>query len=421
MTSRLALHWQIAIALALAIVVGSLLPPEAWIVQACSFIGTLFLNALKMLVVPLVVTALVSGIVGMPDASKLGRMGVYTVAWFLCTSIPAILTGLLWTTWLAPGIVNGQPAGHSMGFSSDTASVLTQVQLRGGGDLVAVIQRLVPSNLIKAAAEGDILGLLLFTLLFAYALSQLPETLLEPQRRLWQGAHEAIMRVTGMVMRLSPLGVFGLVSVVVAKTGWAALQPLAIFVAAVVAGLLTHLLVTLPAVLYFVARVSPRRHYQAMFPALLTAFSTSSSAATLAVSLDCVQRRAGVSPRVSGFFMPIAANVNMDGTALYECAAAVFIAQAYGLDLSFGTQFVIVAMALLTSLGVAGIPSASLVAIALILTSIGLPLEGLGLILAVDRVLDMCRTAVNVFGDSAGAVTVARLLGEKEVLQKPIV
>ena len=176
--------------------------------------------------------------------------------------------------------------------------------------------------------------------------------------------------------------------------------------------------ITMPIILKFIARVKPQRHYKAMAPALLTAFSTSSSSATLPLTLDCVEQRAGVSNNVSSFTLPLGATVNMDGTALYECVAAMFIAQAYGIDLSFTTQFTIVLIALLTSIGVAGIPSASLVAISIILASIGLPMEAVGLILAVDRVLDMCRTSVNVFSDSVAAVVIGRMEGETKILAK---
>jgi proton glutamate symport protein len=417
---KLSLHWQIAIALVAAVAVGAVAAPDSGLVQVCTFLGTLFLNGLKLLVVPLVITSLLSGLAGVPDARHLGRMGGLAVAWFAGTGLLAILVGLAWSILLTPGIIDGEPAGVRMGLTEDSAAVLSQIKERGSGDLLAVIQRLVPPNLFKAAADGDILGLLLFVIVFGYGLTRLPGDLGQTQRQFWVGAHEAMLGVTRFVMYFAPIGVFGLVAGVISRTGWSAIQPLMMFVATTLAGLLTHVLITLPLILLLVARVSPRRHFQAMAPAMLTAFSTSSSNATLAVSLECVQRRAGVSSRTTGFFMPIAANVNMDGSALYECAAAMFIAQAYGLELSFGTQFIIVAMALLTSIGVAGIPSASLVAIALILTTIGLPLEGLGLILAVDRILDMCRTAVNVFGDSSGAVTIARLTGEKDVLSKAV-
>ena len=191
---------------------------------------------------------------------------------------------------------------------------------------------------------------------------------------------------------------------------------LGIFSAAVLLALFTHTFVVLPLLLKLVGRVSPRNHYRAMAPAMLTAFSTASSAATLPLTMECVEKNAGVSNRTSSVVLPLGATINMDGTALYECVAAIFFALAYGLELSFVTQFTIVLVALLTSIGVAGIPAASLVAIAIILGTIGLPLEALGLILAVDRILDMFRTSVNVFSDSCGAVIIARSEGEENIL-----
>jgi Na+/H+-dicarboxylate symporter len=201
-----------------------------------------------------------------------------------------------------------------------------------------------------------------------------------------------------------------------ARTGLSALGPLLWFMATVMAGLLIHLLITLPLLLRWVGGVSPRRHFQAMMPALLMAFSTSSSAATLPVTLHCLEQRAGVSRRTAGFVIPLGATVNMDGTALFECVVVLFIAQLYGIDLGIGQQVLVLGIALLTSVGVAGIPSASLVSIAMILSVLGLPLEALGLVLGVDRLLDMSRTAVNVFGDATGAVLVARAQGETELL-----
>lgn len=226
------------------------------------------------------------------------------------------------------------------------------------------------------------------------------------------------MKITDWVMKFAPIGVFALVAKVVASTGFAAFQPLIAFFFTVLGALAIHLLIVLPLMLRFIGGVNPRYHFQAMSPALLMAFSTASSSATLPVSMECVEKRAGVSNRTTSFVLPLGATVNMDGTALYECVAALFIAQAYGLDLDFTTQFTVVLVALLTSIGVAGIPAASLVAITIILTAIGLPIEAVGLILAVDRVLDMCRTSVNVFSDSCGAVLIGRLEGETDILTK---
>lgn len=224
------------------------------------------------------------------------------------------------------------------------------------------------------------------------------------------------MKITDLVMRFAPLGVFALVAAVVTRSGLGVFIPLAKFFFTVVAALLLHLLVVLPLLLKLIAGVSPLKHFQAMAPALLTAFSTSSSAATLPMTMDCIEKRAGVSNQSSSFVLPLGATINMDGTALYECVAALFIAQAYGLELGLVQQFTVVSLALMTSIGVAGIPSASLVAITIILAAMGLPMEGIGLILAVDRILDMSRTAVNIFSDSCGAVIIARSEGEETKL-----
>jgi len=412
-TTRMKLHWQIVIALVAAAVAGQWFGNVAWFVDSVSFVGTMFLNALRMLIVPLIVAAIICGLAGAGDGRTLGRLGRWTLAFYMGTGLLAILVGLAMVHLFSPGIIDGRPAAVLLGLAADTEQVLAGVKERSGGDLVAVLQRLIPSNPINAAAEGDMLGLVTFALLFSWALTRLPEAVRKSQREFWEGVYQAMLQIADLVMRFAPIGVFALVSGVVAKTGAAAVKPLALFFAAVICGLLVHAVVTLPLVLRLIARVSPIAHFRAVTPALLTAFSTSSSAATLPLTLSCLRERAGVSERVTGFVLPIGANVNTDGTALYECAAALFIAQAYGLDLSFATQFTIVLMALVTSVGVAGIPSASLVAIALILSAVGLPLEGVGLILAVDRILDMCRTAVNVLGDTVATVTVARMDGEK--------
>jgi len=279
-----------------------------------------------------------------------------------------------------------------------------------------LLLRMVPPNVFAAAAEGQMLGLIFFSLLFGYFMSRVQDRRARVMEDFWQGVFEVMMRITDLVMKFAPIGVFGLVAEVVATTGFDEFASVGWFVLAVLLALAVHAFVALPLILKFVARVSPGRHYQAMAPALLTAFSTASSSATLPMTMDCVENRAGVSNRTTSFVLPLGATVNMDGTALYECAAAIFIAQAYGLELSFAVQFTVVATALLTSIGVAAVPAASLVAITIILGAIGLPLEAIGLLLVVDRLLDMCRTAVNVFSDSCGAVLVGRLEGEEGIL-----
>lgn len=427
---KLKLHWQILIALAFAMVAGALSGTDTGLLgirfyDVYNFIGTLFLNALKMIIVPLIFSSIIVGIAGLGATEGLGRLGGKTLIYYLVTSLLAILTGLLFVNMLAPGIIDGQPARDVLGLdASQTEIVLDKVGERGAGDIADVFLSIVPPNIVAAAVNGQMLGLIFFSLLFGFFMTRIPENYAQGQLTFWQGVYHTMMKITDLIMKFAPLGVFGLVAKVIAS-----IQPeqisnmassLGIFFITVIAALATHTFITLPLMLKFIGRVNPARQYSAMAPAMLTAFSTASSSATLPITLDCVEKNAGVSNRTSSFVLPLGATVNMDGTALYECVAAMFIAQAYGLQLDFTTQFIIVLVALLTSIGVAGIPAASLVAITIILTTIGLPLEALGLILAVDRILDMFRTSVNVFSDSCGAVIIARLEGEQGILEQRV-
>jgi Na+/H+-dicarboxylate symporter len=387
------------------------------IIDLYSFLGSLFLQALTMLIVPLILSSIITGVAGMGGSGAMGRLGAKTVLYYLFTSLFAILVGLTLVNAVAPGIVEGGTAREVLALSADGADVAARVEGHGIGDVAEIFLRMVPPNIVAAAADGQMLGLIFFGLLFGYFMTRIEGTPARVLQDFWQGVFAVMMRITDWVMRFAPLGVFALVAKVVASTGYAAFVPLLSFFLTVLAALAFHFFITLPLILLLVGRVNPLRHYQAMAPALLTAFSTASSSATLPVTMDCVENRAGVSNRTSSFVLPLGATVNMDGTALYECVAAMFIAQAYGVQLGFAAQFTVVALALLTSIGVAGIPAASLVAISIILTAVGLPLEGIGLILAVDRVLDMCRTSVNVFSDSCGAVLIGRLEGESGILQ----
>ncbi len=418
----LKLHWQILIALALAVIAGMLTGTEAGLFgvtfySVFDFVGKLFLNALKMLIVPLIVSSIIVGIAGIGGSQNLGKLGGKTLLYYITTSLLAILVGLMVVNAVAPGIVDGQPAKDLIGFTADLSAFEDQVAGKGTGDVVEVFLRMIPTNVVAAAASGQMLGLIFFSLLYGFFMTRITEDYAEVQYNFWQGVFEVMLKITDLIMRFAPLGVFALVAKVVAGTGFDAFAPLAAFFFSVAAALAIHFLVTLPLLLYFVGRVNPVRHFKAMSSALLTAFSTASSSATLPITMECVEKNAGVSNRTTSFVLPLGATVNMDGTALYECVAAMFIAQAYGLELTFGTQFTIVLVALLTSIGVAGIPAASLVAIAIILAAIGLPVEGIGLILAVDRILDMMRTSTNVWSDSAGAVIIGKLQGEKGILE----
>ena len=382
-----------------------------------NFVGTLFLNALKMLIVPLIMSSIIVGMMEI-EPDTLGRLGYKTLIYYAASSLVAILIGLMVVNLLQPGIAaDGEPVREMVGLSVETDEVVERVEGKGTGDLAEVFIRMIPPNIVSAAAEGKMLGLIFFSLLFGFFVSRVKGRPGETLKNFWHGLLDVMMQMTEWVMLFAPIGVFALVAKVLMASGLEAFRPLAVFFVTVLLALAIHLLLVMPSVLRFIARVNPVAHFRAMMPALLTAFSTSSSSATLPITIDCVEKRAGVSNRVSGFTLPLGATVNMDGTALYECVAAMFIAQAYGLSLDLTTQFTIVLIALLTSIGVAGIPSASLVAITIILAAIGLPVEAIGVILVVDRILDMCRTAVNVFSDSVAAVTIARLEGEETNLK----
>ncbi len=419
---KLKLHWQILIALGLAIVVGLLVGETAGLfgvpfIAVFDFIGQMFLNALKMLIVPLIVSSIIIGIAGIGSSDSVGRLGGKTIGYYALTSFFAIVIGLLVVNVIQPGVVDGSPE-DVFGLSADPAELQAKFADKGGDDIIAVFLRMIPTNIVAAASAGQMLGLIFFSLLYGYFMTRIANQYAEVQYNFWDGMFNIMMKITDLIMKFAPLGVFALVAETVASTGLEAFVPLAKFFFTVVAALSIHFFITLPLLLRFLGHVSPLRHYRAVSPALLTAFSTASSSATLPVTMECVEKNAGVSNQTTSFVLPLGATVNMDGTALYECVAVMFIAQAYGVEMSIATQFTVVLLALLTSIGVAGIPAASLVAIAIILSAVGLPLEGIGLILAVDRILDMMRTAVNVTSDSCGAVIIAKSEGEEGILEE---
>lgn len=412
------LHWQILIAILLGTVAGIMSGQEAQVFgirfyDMFSFVGELFLNALKMIIVPLISASIITGASNLGGAN-LGRLGGKTLAFYMFSSTAAILIGLLMVNAFSPGLVDGKPLMSvlDLDVSNDTAAIAERIEGRGGSDIIDVFIRMVPPNVVAAAANGQMLGLIFFSLLFGAMIQRVEDPYRATLINFWQGVFRVMMEMTMLVMRFAPLGVFGLVAKTMAVTGFDVMLPLAWFFITVLLALALHALVLLPMVLLAVARVNPLRHIRAMGPALLTAFSTASSSATLPLTIECVEKGVGVSQRTSSFVLPLGATVNMDGTALYECVAAIFLAQAYGVDLSFAQQFLIVVIALLTSIGVAGIPAASLVAISIILAAVGVPLEGIGLLMVTDRILDMLRTAVNVFSDSCCAVVIASSEGE---------
>ena len=424
---KFALHWQIIMAIIAAALIGSLVKtysvdgvgPEFLgvpITAVFEYLGTLFLNALKMIIVPLIASSIIVGMYGMAaSGTNLTKIGTRTLVFYAVTTLVAILVGLVLVNLVNPGYQDGLPVGEilALGDGARSGDIEQKIASKGVGDVAEIFLRMVPPNIIKAAADGQMLGIIFFALLFGFFVAKLKDDLRKPFFGFWEATFKVMMGITEWIMRFAPIGVFGLVAAVIAKTGFEAAKPLALFALVVFAALCVHALVVLPLLLRTVARVKPVATIRAVSPAMLTAFSTASSSATLPISMKSVEDNVGVSNNVSSFVLPLGATVNMNGTALYECAAAMFIAQAYGLDLSLGVQFTIVVVALLTSIGVAGVPSASLVAIAIILGAIGLPVEAIGVLMVFDRVLDMCRTSVNIWGDAVCATIIARLQGEK--------
>ena len=411
----------ILVAMAAGAVVGWLLGPAGRIgsldlLPLFEFLGTLFINMLKMVVVPLIAASIITGVASLGSGRDLGRLGIKTLLFYVITTLLAVLIALTIVNFVRPGIVNGEPARALLALEAQAESVTAAVKEHASTGVLDTLLGVVPANIIEAAAGNKLLGVMFFSVLFGFFLARIELPYRQTVLEFWQGLFKVMMRITEFVMTLAPVGVFGLTARVVAKSGVHAAGPLFAFGACVVAGIAVYAVLIVPLLMRLAGVARPYKLFSAMAPALLTAFSTASSAATLPLSLECLEKRAGVSERIASFVMPLGTSINHAGSALYECAGAMFLCQAYGLHLTFGAQFTIVTLALITSMGIAGIPAASLVAIAVILTAVGLPPEGVGVLLVLDRLLDMIRTALNVFADAACSVIVARLEGEKDVL-----
>ncbi|MBS0604184.1 MAG: dicarboxylate/amino acid:cation symporter [Verrucomicrobia bacterium] len=419
--------WKVFIAIIIGMIVGSYTQQGSTLFgidlfdftyPVYSLCGKIFINALTLVVVPLVSSSIITGIARIGNESAFGRLGGKTFGFYLGTSLLAILTGLIFVNLLNPGsMINPESISASVDLQAVQKHLATQEATR----FTDILLQIVPSNIIDTFGRGQMLGLIFFSLIFGYCISKIESHTSTILLGFWQGIFQAMIQFTHIIMKFLPLGVFFLVAKVFAEAGFRSLHSLGLFTLAVLMGLAVFMFVVLPLLLKIIAKVRPGRHFKAMGPALITAFSTSSSSATLPITIDCVEKRAGVSNRICSLVIPLGTSINMSGSALYECVAALFVAQAYGIELTLTTQFIVVLLALITSIGVAGVPSASLVAIIAILKAIGLPIEGIGLFIAVDRVLDMCRTTVNVFSDSCCAILVAKSEGEKGVLAKEIV
>lgn len=417
--------WRVLIAIALGILIGdytqqgksifgidlfSLLHPFY------EFFGSLFINALTLVVIPLVASSVITGIARVGDQKSMGRLGLKMVTFYIGTTLLAILIGLFFVNVIGPGF---SITPEHVSSSVDLTDMKHQlVKTHDNHRFSALLLKIIPSNIFAAFAKTEMLGIIFFSLLFGYCISKVKSQFSQTVLDFAKGIFQIMIEFTHVVIKFLPVGVFFLVAKTMSETGLHSLYSMGLFTVTVFLGFVFFTLIALPLLLKWIAKVSPVRHFKAMTPAIITAFSTSSSSATLPVTIDCVEKRAGVSNRICSLVIPLGTSLNMSGSALYECVAAMFIAQAYGIELSFVTQFSIVLLALISSIGVAGVPSASLVALIVILKTIGLPIDGIGLFIAVDRLLDMCRTAVNVFSDSCCAVLVARSEGESILTKK---
>jgi Na+/H+-dicarboxylate symporter len=379
-------------------ILGWVMGPKATVF---GWLGVLFLRALKMIIVPLIVASMIVGITSLGDIRRLGRTGLVTVLYYLATTAVAVAIGLVLVNLIQPGAGDSQAAtAAGLATSAEDFSFLD------------VILGMIPENVVQAAANLDILPLIVFSLLFGGVLTTIGERG-APLVRLFQGINEVIMRLVHLIMWFAPLGIFGLVAGKMGEVGGGAafvaeLLKVGKYALTVIVGLLIHALVVLPTLLSFFGGRAPWRYLRNMIPALTTAFSTASSSATLPVTFECVEGNNKVSSSSADLVLPLGATINMDGTALYEAVAAMFIAQSYGIHLGPGQQLVIFLTATLAAIGAAGIPEAGLVTMVLVLQSVGLPLEGIGIILSIDWFLDRWRTTVNVWGDSVGAAVVER-------------
>ena len=393
----LKLHWQVMIALVAGVAFGWLAPAGA---ESIGFLGDLFLRLLKMIIIPLIFTSLVSGIASLGTARSVGRVGLRTIIYYTVSTTLAITVGLTLVNIIQPG-AELELAG--VGELPEGFSTATQT-------LPDFLLRMVPDNIVSAMAAGDVLPVIVFAILFGLFLTRLNGPNVDAVHRVVDGILEIIQKLTLAIVTLAPVGIFALLAREVARSGPGIIWDLRYYFVTVGAGLLIHATITLPAILFVLGRRTPLVYARKMAPAIATAFSTASSSATLPLSMECSEE-AGNRRGVTSFVLPLGATVNMDGTALYEAVAALTIAQMYGVELGLVQQALVLLTALLASVGAAGIPMAGLVMLVVVLQAVGLPLEGIGTIIAIDRVLDMMRTATNVWSDLVGTAVVNRFEG----------
>lgn len=393
---RMALWKKIVIGLVAGVVVGALMGPDAEMLKP---IGTLFINAIKMLIVPLVFCSLVVGVTSMKDTTKMGRVGLKAMVLYLGTTAVAIVIGMALTMMFVPG------EGLNMTASS------APVAAKDAPELVQTLINLIPKNPVGAMAAGNILQIIVFALGLGIALNLTGERA-EPVIKLFDGFAEGMYKLTELVMKFAPYGVFGLMAWVSGKYGMDVLLPLAKVIAVMYLGALIQIGLVYTGMVSVLAKLNPLRYLKGLVNPAAVAFTTTSSSGTLPATIRASREIHGVSKGISSFVLPMGATINMDGSAIYQGVAALFVAQAFGIDLSGADYLVIILTATLASIGSAGVPGAGLIMLSLVLSSVGLPLEGVAIVAGIDRILDMARTTTNICGDMMVSLLVAKSEGE---------
>ena len=412
---KLALHWQILLGMVFGVLFAFILIQFTWgkdvIVDWVKPFGTIFINLLKLIAVPLILASLIKGISDLKDISKLSKMGGRTIGLYVLTTVLAVSIGLVIVNIIKPGSYISEQTRTEL-VSSYTADANSKIEAANKQSEVGPLQSLidiVPDNIIKASADnGNMLQVIFFAVIFGIAMILLPEDKSKPVKDFFDSFNEIILKMIDIIMLFSPIGVFALLAAIVAESPSLDLfKALGMYGLTVIIGLILVMSFYLFLVKVF-AKKSPKFFINGISPAQLLAFSTSSSAATLPVTMERTVDNLGVDDEVASFVLPIGATINMDGTSLYQAVAAVFIAQSFGMDLSLATQLGIIVTATLASIGSAAVPGAGMVMLVIVLAQAGIPEAGLALIFAIDRPLDMCRTTVNVTGDAAVSMIVAK-------------
>lgn len=382
---------QILIAFIIAIILGIIFGTAIDVLKP---LGDLFLRLIKFIIAPLILSTLVVGVASIGDPKSLGRVGTKTIAYYLITTAFAIIFGLIFAFIISPG----------KGLTVDGPTA--EVEINESEGVIQTLLNIVPENPFFALTDGNVLQIIFFAIFLGLAITLIGKKA-EPVYQFFDSFAEIMMKITGIVMRFAPIGIIGLVAPIVGQYGPQVLLPLLKIILTVAIACILHAVIIYSLCVHIFAKMNPLTFFKGIAPAAIVAFSTASSAATLPVTLKNTRENLGISNKITSFVVPLGATINMDGTAIYQGVAVIFIAQFYGLDLSFLQLLTVVITTILASIGTAGVPGAGMIMLAMVLTAVGLPLEGIAIIAGVDRVLDMFRTTVNIVGDASGAVTVA--------------